>query len=79
MWESVFDMAINNGLWAGLFVALMIYVLRDTSKREKKYQSLHEENQKIICQLVGELDIVREIKHDLEDIKDELKQSARSE
>jgi len=75
MWETIFDMAINNGLWAGLFVALMIYVLRDTSKREKKYQALHDENQKIILELSGHLAIVREIKDDVNDLKNEIKRS----
>ena len=73
MWESVFNAALNNGLWAALFVALMVYVLRDTAKRERKYQHLHEENQKIIRELAENLRIVNDIKKDISDIKGELK------
>ena len=73
MWESVFNAALNNGLWAALFVALMIYVLRDTAKREKKYQDLHEENQDIIMQLVENLRVVNDIKKDISDIKGDLR------
>lgn len=73
MWQNVFEMALNNGLWAALFVALMVYVLRDTSKRERKYQCMHEENQKVILQLAENLRIVKEIKKDIDDIKGEIK------
>jgi|GEM_PF-1501925 len=72
MWENVFNMALHDGLWAALFVALMIYVLRDTAKREKKYQLVNEENQKIIMKLADDLRIVKEIKKDIFDLKGEI-------
>lgn len=38
MWEEVFNIALNNGIWAVLFCALLIYQLRDSKMREEKYQ-----------------------------------------
>ena len=38
MWEQIFNLALNNGLWAVLFLALLIYQLKDSRAREKKYQ-----------------------------------------
>ena len=38
MWEQIFNLALNNGLWAVLFLALLIYQLKDSRTREKKYQ-----------------------------------------
>lgn len=38
MWEQVFDLAINNGLWAVMFCLLLIYQLKDSKSREMKYQ-----------------------------------------
>ena len=38
MWEQILDLALNNGLWAVLFLALLIYQLKDSRTREQKYQ-----------------------------------------
>ena len=38
MWEEVFNLAINNGLWSVLFLILLVYVLKDSKARELKYQ-----------------------------------------
>jgi len=40
MWDTILAKSIEVGLMAGLFVGLLIYVLRDTAKREKKYQEM---------------------------------------
>ena len=62
MWEEIFTQALGNGLLAALFVALLIYVLRDTAKREKKYQQMEEENRTIIARLTDGFKIVTELK-----------------
>ena len=38
MWEEILNLALNNGLWAVLFLGLLIYQLRDSRTREQKYQ-----------------------------------------
>ena len=38
MWEQIFNLALNNGLWAVLFCGLLIFQLKDSKLRETKYQ-----------------------------------------
>jgi len=62
MLEELSILAINNGLLPALFVALLVYVLRDTAKREQKYQQMEEENRTIIARLTEGLRVVTELK-----------------
>ena len=62
MWSDVFNVAISNGIFACLFVALLVYVLKDSRKRETKYQNTIEF-------LSKKLNMVDEIKQDVSDIK----------
>lgn len=40
MFEQALEMAINNSIWAVLFVCLLVYLLKDSNKREKRYANL---------------------------------------
>ena len=42
MYEEIIQLAIKNGLWAVLFIVLFFYILRDATRREKKYQNTIE-------------------------------------
>ena len=66
MWEEILNLAIQNGLFAVLFLGLLVYSLKDSSKREKKYQQTIESLNK-------HLDIVENIEKDVGEIKQELK------
>lgn len=68
MWKKIVNLAISNGLFAVLFLGLLIYLLKDSSKREKKYQ------QTIEC-LNKHLDVVEDIEKNVEEIKTEMKSS----
>ena len=63
MWNDIFNIALSNGIFACLFVALLVYVLKDSRKREAKYQN-------IIDVLSSKLNTVDEIKEDVCDIKE---------
>lgn len=65
MWEKIINLAIQNGLFAVLFLGLLIYLLRDSSKREKKYQQTIES-------LNRNLNIVEDIEEDVKEIKQNL-------
>ncbi len=65
MWEKIFNLAISNGIWAVLFLVLLFFQLKDSKKREEKYQ-------RTIETLGASLKVVTEIKEDVEDIKNEL-------
>jgi len=63
MWEEIFNLAINNGLWAVLFLVLLVYVLKDSRAREKKYQDTIEKLGKTVT-------CVENIKESVEEIKE---------
>ena len=65
MWEEIFKTAFSNGIWAVLFVALLIYQLKDSAAREEKYQ-------KTIEALTEKYAVVEEIKQDINEIKTNL-------
>lgn len=62
MWEEVFNLAITNGIWSALFVGLLIYQLKDSAKREKKYQET-------IKDLSDHLGVVNDIKEEVQEMK----------
>ena len=62
MWQKILELALTNGIWSALFVGLLIYQLRDSAKREKKYQDT-------IQKLNAHLDIVEDIKEEIKEIR----------
>ncbi len=65
MWEEIFNLAINNGLWSVLFLILLVYVLKDSKARELKYQQT-------ITTLADSLEIIQDVKEDVQEIKTKL-------
>ena len=65
MWEQILNLAISNGLFAVMFLGLLVYQLRDSKTRENKYQ-------KTIENLGNALETLKEVKEDVEEIKDKL-------
>ena len=65
MWEQIVNLAISNGLFAVLFLGLLVYQLKDSRSREKRYQET-------ISRLGTALDIVQSVKSDVEEIKEML-------
>ncbi|HPD01782.1 MAG TPA: BhlA/UviB family holin-like peptide [Eubacteriales bacterium] len=59
MWEKIFEAAAANGIWATMFLGLLIYQLKDSRNRESKYQ-------KVVETLSRNLNIVRDIKEEVE-------------
>ncbi len=72
MWEEIFKLALSNGLWAVLFVALLVFQLKDSAKREKKYQDT-------ISKLNEHLNAVSEIKEEIKEIRSVLVKGERDE
>ena len=67
MWEQIVNLAISNGLFAVLFLGLLVYQLKDSRTREQKYQMTIEK-------LGNSLEIVKQVKEDVEDIKNKINQ-----
>lgn len=66
IWNEIVSIVISNGVFAILFVCLFCYQLKDSAKREVKYQQTIE-------QLSASLQTLDEVKSDLAEIKDYLK------
>lgn len=66
MWEQVYQLAANSGIWALLFVTLFFIQLKESKVREEKYQST-------IDSLAEKLGIVGDIKDDVKIIMDKFK------
>lgn len=65
MWEKIVDLAVTNGLWAVMFLGLLVYLLKDSRAREIKYQNT-------ISSLNKSLNIVEDIKEDVCRIKNKM-------
>ncbi len=72
IWNDILSIVVSNGIFAILFVWLFWYQLKDSSKRENKYQDT-------IGQLTSHLKILEDVKQDLTDIKDFLKNGEKDE
>ena len=72
MWEEIFNLAISNGIFAVLFLLLLIYVLRDSNAREKKYQNTIEKLSNSFSEMTILKDKVVDISNDVEDIKEDI-------
>lgn len=65
MWENIFKMATESGIWAILFVCLFFIQIKDSKTREGKYQTT-------IDALAEKLKLISDIKLSIEEIKDKL-------
>lgn len=63
IWKEIISIVVSNGVFAILFVWLFCYQLKDSAKRETKYQQTIE-------QLTYHLKVLDDVKKDLTDIKD---------
>jgi len=59
--DAILTMALGYGLWAALFCYLFFHLIRDSKKREQKYQET--------IRMLGEkFDVVTKVKEDTERI-----------
>lgn len=62
IWSMILSLVSESGVWAMLFLALLIVLIKSNNARESKYQT-------IIEKLGNSLKKVEEIKEDVEDLK----------
>ena len=62
IWNIILSLVSESGVWAMLFLALLIILIKSNNERERKYQN-------IIEKLGNSLKKVEEIKEDVEDLK----------
>ena len=61
MWDQIVEYMASNGVWALHFLALLVYQLQDSKKREEKYTST-------ITSLTAGLNALEGIKQDIKNI-----------
>ncbi|SHK32493.1 BhlA holin family protein [Clostridium cavendishii DSM 21758] len=63
--DELLRAAVNQGLGYGLFVFLLLYVLKTTGEREKRYQDL-------LDKLSENFNIVENVQSDVKEIKNHI-------
>ena len=63
--ESIWEIVVSDGIFACLFVWLLFYILKDSSRREKKYME-------VINQLAKQIDVIEDVKEDVAEIKEKI-------
>ncbi|SHJ99880.1 BhlA holin family protein [Clostridium cavendishii DSM 21758] len=63
--NGLLEAAVNQGLGYGLFVFLLLYVLKTTGEREKRYQDL-------LDKLSENFNIVENVQCDVKEIKNHI-------
>ena len=70
MWDKIVEYMASNGVWALLFLALLVYQLQDSKKREEKYTAT-------ITSLTEGLNALEGIKQDIKNIIDSIDSAAQ--
>ena len=68
--DELMQAAIGQGLGYALFVFLLLYVLKTTREREKRYQDL-------LDTLAEKFNVVEDIKEDVKEIKNKFEHERR--
>lgn len=67
--NKVLELASSQGIWAALSVALIFYILKAQEKRDLRQEEREQNYQGIISKLTDKLNIVEDVKKDVEEIK----------
>lgn len=65
MWDNILSAVINYGLMSALFVALLVWVLRDSKAREVKYQDMVNKLHDALAVVHDIQNVTKEIHHAL--------------
>ncbi len=66
-WDELIKIVISYGVFAVLFVFLFFYQLKDSAKREKEYQ-------KTIGELTEHLKVIEDVKEEVGELKEYIKE-----
>lgn len=72
MEKITLDLIVSQGIFAVLFVYLLLDTKKDSKEREVKYQETITKNQTIISDLADKINIVEDIKEDVNEIKNKM-------
>ncbi|WP_334305556.1 BhlA/UviB family holin-like peptide [Tepidibacter hydrothermalis] len=67
--EKIIELASSQGIWTVLTVALIFYILKNQEKRDLRQEEREIKYQNIISKLTEKLNLVEDIKEDVQEIK----------
>lgn len=67
--EQIIKAALTQGIWSMLSIFLIFYILKAQEKRDEKQEERERNYQEIIAQITDQLNVVDDIKNDVEEIK----------
>ncbi|MEY8001445.1 BhlA/UviB family holin-like peptide [Clostridium sp. Mt-5] len=72
MENEIFKMAVQQGIWAMLFIFILVYVLKEQKERDEKAAEREENYQNIIAKLTDRLKTLDNIGEDVKEIKNKI-------
>lgn len=76
MEQEILKIASSQGIWASLSVGLIFYILKAQEKRDTKQELREQSYQNIIEKLTDKLNLVNDVKKDVQNIKELLSKSS---
>ena len=76
MWQEILNIVISNGIFAVLFVLLLSYLLKDSARREKKYNDFIEDISKNLTQALDLKKQTEDVKLSIEVTKDKVDENS---
>ncbi len=70
--NEIIKIAATQGVWAALSVILIFYILKNQEKRDLKQEERENNYQGIISNLTINLNVVEDMKKNIEDIKNHI-------
>lgn len=69
MESEIIKLASTQGIWTVLSVVLLFYIIRNQEKRDQKQDEREAKYQDLLQKLTEQLNMVKEMKEDIGDIK----------
>ena len=73
MSEKLIELAATQGIWTLISVSLTFYILKNKEKRDEKQEEREKNYQVIISNLSDKLNVIEDIKEDIQEIKNFIK------
>lgn len=64
--DEFLKLAAENGIWAVLAIFMVKWTLDNSKEREKEYQAVIKENQKVILTMTEKLELLNHLKTDMD-------------
>ncbi|WP_026895345.1 BhlA/UviB family holin-like peptide [Clostridiisalibacter paucivorans] len=69
MEEKIIELASSQGIWTLLTILLIFYILKSQEKRDLKQEDRERKYQEIIASLTDKLNLIEDVKQNVEELK----------